>query len=48
VSKYFQISGLSGIVSMTDIAGVLREVFLQDQYTQYLVDYLQTGGHGKK
>lgn len=39
---------LVGIISMTDIAGVLREVFLQDQYTQYLVDYLQTGGRAKK
>ncbi|MBI4425233.1 MAG: CBS domain-containing protein [Elusimicrobia bacterium] len=35
---------LVGIISLTDIAGILREVFLQDQYTQYLVDYLQTGG----
>lgn len=35
---------LVGIVSMTDIAGILREVFLQDQYTQYLVEYLQSGG----
>ena len=34
---------LVGIISLTDIAGILREVFLQDQYTQYLVDYLQNG-----
>ncbi|MBI5202681.1 MAG: CBS domain-containing protein [Elusimicrobia bacterium] len=38
---------LVGIVSMTDIAGILREVFLQDQYTQYLVEYLQGGGRKK-
>lgn len=38
---------LVGIVSMTDIAGILREVFLQDQYTQYLVDYLQGSGRKK-
>lgn len=35
---------LVGIISLTDIAGILREVFLQDQYTQYLVEYLNTGG----
>ncbi len=38
---------LVGIISMTDIAGILREVFLQDQYTQYLVDYLQGTGRKK-
>ena len=32
---------LIGIISLSDIAGVLREVFLKEQYAQYLVDYLR-------
>lgn len=30
-----------GIVSLTDFAGVLREVFSEEKYVQYFVDYFQ-------
>ncbi len=31
-----------GIVSLTDFAGVLREVFSEDKYIQYFVDYFKS------
>lgn len=31
-----------GIVSLTDFAGVLREVFSEEKYVQYFVDYFKS------
>lgn len=38
---------LVGIVSLSDLAGVLREVYREDRYLQYFVDYLEKGTAAK-
>lgn len=36
----------AGMVSLSDFAGVLREVFSEEKYAQYFVDYRQGGESG--